>query len=636
MRKIIFLILSLIMALTVDLSAESITSSGSDECVMYSLTANKSTISTNEQIMFTFDYSAKQPICSEEQILDSKIEIDFSNLVNSGNDITASFNNEALQIDISSTGIISISFLDLSHEDETLSDFGGSISFTIIAGDLTGDEVVITDSVGNEVVIDVGNGKETQNTNKVSAIDYAKVDDIVDYTILVNGDYNQVDEFYGVDSASAGMEYVPGSFWVEEDQTWTRNDELFTASLNEEGHLVVANNTSFDSAYLLHYQMQITSEQSSYTNQFDATYDTHTDSVSDQIEYDLDGDSWTTYDQGQIEITKLSEDELPLAGAEFDLYNSENQLVEHLITDENGIALSDKHSFGEYYLLETLAPVGYELSDELIPVTIANNDMENITSISVYNDAIQGKVEVYKVNESNEPLSGVEFTIYSVEDEEIATIVTDEEGYGLSDNLPYGDYYLVESETNEGYVLDDTIYPFTISSSNIASVNDGKAIINYKYQEPTIELPIVEVPETETPETITPEVPTIDPVEPTIELPIVEVPETETPETITPEVPETDPVEPTVELPIVETTNSEDNEQVDEVTKEDEKQFEELTNEAEEANYDENKSVKDNNVVENNENAEVLASTAVKLEIKHIAILLFLICIVVLLRRELR
>ncbi len=75
-------------------------------------------------------------------------------------------------------------------------------------------------------------------------------------------------------------------------------------------------------------------------------------------------------------------------------------------------------------------------------------------------------------------LAGVTFDVYAKEDivsadglntvyhkarDKVATIVTNEKGIARIDDLPLGKYYLVETKTLEGFVLDDTLIDADLS-----------------------------------------------------------------------------------------------------------------------------------------------------------------------------
>lgn len=63
-------------------------------------------------------------------------------------------------------------------------------------------------------------------------------------------------------------------------------------------------------------------------------------------------------------------------------------------------------------------------------------------------------MKVLKTGTEGEPLSGVVFGVYlAADDTELCTLTTGEDGAAVSDTLFYGDYYLKELSTVDGYEL---------------------------------------------------------------------------------------------------------------------------------------------------------------------------------------
>ena len=158
-----------------------------------------------------------------------------------------------------------------------------------------------------------------------------------------------------------------------------------------------------------------------------------------------------------------------------------------LKTDSNGITMLSnnfKVSGDEFYynsqgsvtlpigtitIQETKAPEGYLLNPEIFIRQITSDGSSE--GVNTYNEPVipetvmKGSVELYKSDdESGNALAGAVYGIYFHDGTEVGRLTTDETGYAKSDLLPYGQYYLQEITAPNGYVLDNTQYPFTIST----------------------------------------------------------------------------------------------------------------------------------------------------------------------------
>src|SRR5699024_693123 len=120
------------------------------------------------------------------------------------------------------------------------------------------------------------------------------------------------------------------------------------------------------------------------------------------------------------------------ANAKFNIYNTEDKLVDSLVTNENGTATSKELPLGKYIVRETEAPEGYVIDEEEIEVEIK---YENQTTPIVYselditNTEIRGDIEITKKDISTgEPLPNTMITVYDKEGNEVETKVTDDKG----------------------------------------------------------------------------------------------------------------------------------------------------------------------------------------------------------------
>ncbi len=172
---------------------------------------------------------------------------------------------------------------------------------------------------------------------------------------------------------------------------------------------------------------------------------------------------------GQVEFNKLDKDtdssipsgEATLKGAEYGVYDMSDNLIEVLITDENGYAISDLlPTVGTYYLKEIKAPEGYLLDETKYYFESTLDDL--VVTLELFDKVITRDIEITKVYASNEtgimsPEVGVEFGIYDYNNNLIQTIITDKDGR-INVNLPYGSYTVKQHTTTAGYEKADDFY----------------------------------------------------------------------------------------------------------------------------------------------------------------------------------
>lgn len=168
--------------------------------------------------------------------------------------------------------------------------------------------------------------------------------------------------------------------------------------------------------------------------------------------------------KGQVKITKvdLDNNEVKLEGVKFGVYDENNKLLETVVTNENGEALTSKYPIREYEKLiikeiETLD--NYVLND--IPQTIKLEE-NKVTDITFENEKIKGYIEIFKTSKddnkynnisSGEPLENVTFEVYDSENNLVQTLKTDKTGKATTDLLLKGTYTIKEVDTGSKYYL---------------------------------------------------------------------------------------------------------------------------------------------------------------------------------------
>ncbi|WP_137842567.1 SpaA isopeptide-forming pilin-related protein [Bacillus sp. 2SH] len=158
-----------------------------------------------------------------------------------------------------------------------------------------------------------------------------------------------------------------------------------------------------------------------------------------------------TMQKGQIEVKKIDSEngEKPLANAEFDIVK-DGVVVEHIVTDKDGKAISKPLALGKYILKETKAPEGYQLKETEFEVNVTG---DGIFPIQVENAMVdKGNIEITKVDKENGAvLAGVEFEVQDEKDDVVRKVVTDKDGKANVSDLSVGKYKLVETKSLPGY-----------------------------------------------------------------------------------------------------------------------------------------------------------------------------------------
>ena len=180
--------------------------------------------------------------------------------------------------------------------------------------------------------------------------------------------------------------------------------------------------------------------------------------------------------KGQVKITKvdLDNNEIKLEGVKFGIYDENNKLLETVITNENGEALTSKYPVRDYEKLvikeiETLD--NYVLNKTSQTVTLEEN---KVTDIQFENEKIKGYIEILKTSKddnkytkasSGSPLEMVTFEVYDSENNLVQTLKTDKTGKAITNLLLKGTYTIKEIDTgSKYYLLNDNEYTAEIKN----------------------------------------------------------------------------------------------------------------------------------------------------------------------------
>lgn len=191
--------------------------------------------------------------------------------------------------------------------------------------------------------------------------------------------------------------------------------------------------------------------------------------------------------------------EATFTGAKFQVINSSagavkigdtiyapGEVVCELTTDETGYAQTENiFPVGTYTIKESAAPTGYLLNTEwqkTFSVTTGNKDFRYTydNGLGCPDMVITGKIQIAKkivnaIDNASAPESGAQFAVTDKDGNEVDTIITNENGIGISHDLLYGTYIVTQVQGQNGTIFVD---PWTVT------VDEHSKIYEYTKENP--------------------------------------------------------------------------------------------------------------------------------------------------------
>nr|WP_302595991.1 SpaA isopeptide-forming pilin-related protein [uncultured Cellulosilyticum sp.] len=177
-----------------------------------------------------------------------------------------------------------------------------------------------------------------------------------------------------------------------------------------------------------------------------------------------------------LEFKKLDQEGRAVEGAVFKLYSSKDESKNWTKTsDKDGLVTFTQIPLGKYLLKEIAAPTGYMLSNTIYeveikkeaPASIIVQGDSTLTQVSeIRNESIRGSIKVIKVNESQKNLKGAMISLLNSDYQTIRTLETDENGIAYFENIPYGTYYIQETQAPSGYLLIEGLHEIQIQEKD--------------------------------------------------------------------------------------------------------------------------------------------------------------------------
>ncbi|MBF2502804.1 SpaA isopeptide-forming pilin-related protein [Listeria marthii] len=194
---------------------------------------------------------------------------------------------------------------------------------------------------------------------------------------------------------------------------------------------------------------------------------------------------------GSVVLTKLdSKSRSNLAGAEFELQTKLGvSLKDKVVTEANGQLQIDNLAPGDYQLVETKAPTGYDLDATPVEFTIEFNQKAPM-QVTKTNTMSTGSVVLTKTDgETKAALANATFKLVDKDNNATENLTTDASGKLEITDLVPGDYQLIETKAPAGYELDtvpvdvkitfDQKDTLQVTKTNLKTVVSGKVIAEF-------------------------------------------------------------------------------------------------------------------------------------------------------------
>lgn len=180
-----------------------------------------------------------------------------------------------------------------------------------------------------------------------------------------------------------------------------------------------------------------------------------------------------------VDILKVDEDQQPIAGAIFQLSKTAD-FKEYVEVQSNAEGVIEALEFfgpnEKLYIKEVFVPKPYLLDPTVQEIVLSSGKHHRV---QFTNKEVKGQLTIHKVDEEQQPLAGVEYELFDVNDQKIETLVTNEEGIATSSLLELGDYYVLEKVTPAGFIRDQSRHDFSIAYDQLEIIKISKSMMNY-------------------------------------------------------------------------------------------------------------------------------------------------------------
>lgn len=330
------------------------------------------------------------------------------------------------------------------------------------------------------------NGSITIKNSVISKTsDYADGNSYIDWNVTVNTNKIPLKEATITDNLQQGLDLDTTSvklfkLIVNEDGSLIKGDEVMLSEENvkydKESRLFTFNFIKdINEAYILNFRTDVVDKSKSpFSNSVSfngAGIKQSSTTNAVYVRFQVAGGG-SVGESGTITLLKQDDKtNEKLEGAVFELLDKyKNVIKTSEITGKDGQTIFNGLKFDlDYYVREKIAPIGYDLGNELYKFQVKNTKDEKNITYTFNNSKIVGNIELKKVDDSNKAVRGAEFALYKDSDinfeNPLANQSSGEDGIVVFRNIDYGKYKIKEVKEPTGYLINSQIITAEVTKS---------------------------------------------------------------------------------------------------------------------------------------------------------------------------
>ena len=167
---------------------------------------------------------------------------------------------------------------------------------------------------------------------------------------------------------------------------------------------------------------------------------------------------------GNLNVIKVDDNNTPIKGVKFEIYDANKNKVDTITTDENGKAASKDLQIGTYTYKEVSVPKGYVIDENEYEFAVTSKETK--IEKTVVNNRAKGALRIIKLEKGTKtPIEGVTFEILDENKNVVDTIVTNKDGIAEKQDLIVGKYYYREISAPDKYIVDNKEKSFKLTDN---------------------------------------------------------------------------------------------------------------------------------------------------------------------------